>query len=756
MIDSNVNATYVPSPVFEGLPGSPSLQSVPLTSNLKAQSQAANAPSSSGQSNMKKWLWILAIVFAAAAAFGQTDNTLYARNFPGPTVGVKVTNAQNACNSDTSQKCIIVIDASLSAFPDGTMPSRCSNCVWWDLRQGSDFPGLALTTTGSGAATLNNGVLNIPNASANSANSYSLNPAGTLTILTGDSFTNDDINALQQGTETVHGWNCPGDGECSIGLSSTAAYAVGDYVFFPLTQANPTTTSITPVNNDCTAAIQVDRGLGYSAGYGPSCGWYKILSTGFTSTSFEIAYSGAATSCSSSCGNATVSNADAFVGPTLQGESAMSGHGTVMWLPDSNAYTVASLSTDFATWSAGIPNGTANAPVRLVIGAWSNDVADNESYTTIEGDLASIFAQCHAKNWECFAATMPPLFNAATVVLVNNWIRQQSETTANQATGQYEDWQFDAGPRYVPWKTYWSANGSLDPSGVSRMAQFMNIAFGLNIPIDSSQVEGKVDGGNNSVSYFPTGADFYGYNWYGGGNYSSGDQVTMMDDNGNPLIVTSGSGASSGLIPVIQVRCPDDNYASGTQVCGILVGNSWAGSAQAYYGANNTYAAAIPLALMGLTGGTPVGVQVSGELNDLYYKNTTCISGDSAGNLVAGCPGITSDISTTPDTATPSTFPSIQSISGAGCTTGANSYDSCDVTLTWPKAFADAAYQVTCTADTPSVTQTGCTGTSGCQMGTIAGTTKTATTVTVIWETNGANAATATNFNCIAMQNTGQ
>lgn len=87
-------------------------------------------------------LSILASIFLFSAVSlipcsAQTDNTLYARNFPGKTVGQKVTEAQNACSADAIIPCLIVIDPSLAAFPTGTMPAKCTQCIWMDYRSAS-------------------------------------------------------------------------------------------------------------------------------------------------------------------------------------------------------------------------------------------------------------------------------------------------------------------------------------------------------------------------------------------------------------------------------------------------------------------------------------------------------------------------------------------------------------------------------------------------------------------------------------------
>lgn len=83
----------------------------------------------------------VAIFFAAPKAWCQTDNTIYVKQFPGATVGVKVANAMAACGANPAVPCILVIDPSLAASPAGTMPVLCSHCYVADYREGPPGSG---------------------------------------------------------------------------------------------------------------------------------------------------------------------------------------------------------------------------------------------------------------------------------------------------------------------------------------------------------------------------------------------------------------------------------------------------------------------------------------------------------------------------------------------------------------------------------------------------------------------------------------
>jgi hypothetical protein len=73
---------------------------------------------------------LLGLLLPAASA--QTSNTFNAKEFPGNDKGSKVAAAQAQCNLNTSIPCIIIIDPILAAFPPGTMPTKCAQCLWQD------------------------------------------------------------------------------------------------------------------------------------------------------------------------------------------------------------------------------------------------------------------------------------------------------------------------------------------------------------------------------------------------------------------------------------------------------------------------------------------------------------------------------------------------------------------------------------------------------------------------------------------------
>ena len=130
---------------------SPSLFPIP-----KALSTAiAQKGTSSMKKSSLKGAVILALLFFAVLAFGQTDSTLYVKNFKGQTVGQKLTAAMASCGPATTVPCILVIDPSLASAPAGTLPSMCNHCFLLDWRQGPPSSGAPYPIIGDGDPTVN-------------------------------------------------------------------------------------------------------------------------------------------------------------------------------------------------------------------------------------------------------------------------------------------------------------------------------------------------------------------------------------------------------------------------------------------------------------------------------------------------------------------------------------------------------------------------------------------------------------------------
>ena len=79
-------------------------------------------------------LFMLLVLVALMGAFVPLHGQMVSvKDFPGTTVGDKLTNAQNlGCSPDTAVTCVLVLDPVLSVFSTGTLPARCSRCTWLD------------------------------------------------------------------------------------------------------------------------------------------------------------------------------------------------------------------------------------------------------------------------------------------------------------------------------------------------------------------------------------------------------------------------------------------------------------------------------------------------------------------------------------------------------------------------------------------------------------------------------------------------
>lgn len=83
---------------------------------------------------------ILLLPIAKLARSQAIDSAIHVKEFPGLTVGAKVSAAMNTCPPHTSAPCILVLDPSLANWATGTMPTLCGNCELADFRKGMPVP----------------------------------------------------------------------------------------------------------------------------------------------------------------------------------------------------------------------------------------------------------------------------------------------------------------------------------------------------------------------------------------------------------------------------------------------------------------------------------------------------------------------------------------------------------------------------------------------------------------------------------------
>lgn len=84
----------------------------------------------------------------------ERSNTFFVSEFKGADVGTKITAAQASCSANTSIPCVIVVDAILAVWPQGSIPARCAQCIWLDYRSPT-FTALPFTISPGTSIVLN-------------------------------------------------------------------------------------------------------------------------------------------------------------------------------------------------------------------------------------------------------------------------------------------------------------------------------------------------------------------------------------------------------------------------------------------------------------------------------------------------------------------------------------------------------------------------------------------------------------------------
>lgn len=130
-----------PQPIFQPAGSSATAATqIPSSGGAVTWNPLAGAVNQSSGGGGMNWriIIILGALLFGVYAFGQSDNMIHVKSFPGSTVGAKVAAAQATCNPDTNIPCILVIDASLKATVSGTMPTLCAQCTLDDYRGGAE------------------------------------------------------------------------------------------------------------------------------------------------------------------------------------------------------------------------------------------------------------------------------------------------------------------------------------------------------------------------------------------------------------------------------------------------------------------------------------------------------------------------------------------------------------------------------------------------------------------------------------------
>jgi hypothetical protein len=167
--------------------------------------------------------------FAGMVA-AQTDNTVYVKQFPGSTVGARLSAAMAACSANRSIPCILVLDPSLSQLPAGTLPSVCPQCTLADYRYGNPWAGpSSVLTIGSLNGAINPAACGKPGAP--SWCSGSTLDAWIMAAIKGPCGSGPDLKVFPQCTIRVAAGSYPWAGTVTIPSATGTEQATFALVF---------------------------------------------------------------------------------------------------------------------------------------------------------------------------------------------------------------------------------------------------------------------------------------------------------------------------------------------------------------------------------------------------------------------------------------------------------------------------------------------------------------------------------------------
>lgn len=462
-----------------------------------------------------------------------TTGTIDASSLTGTTLATNVVNS-----SLTSVGTLTTLGVSGNATVGGTTTTGALKATGAASTSGEaclhiDDTGL-ITNTGSDCG------------SGGGGGGVQYNPTNTLYVWTGESTINDDTGVLGP-TITLSSWSCA-SGTCTFTNTGTNGLVVGDWV-----DVQGATGWFVPA-----APVAVA-----STGYGQ----FQVLSTGLSSTQFEISY---ALNTGSGTGG-TVGVATYQLPYLMSTLPFFKNHGTVKKILDSNYYC-ANIDADFTTlFYADSPAATGNNPEYFILDGCKNDIAIGTSVADIETHMSSIMTKAHAIGYITMGQTMiPSPWDDATLQehwrQVNVWWRGQGKSATNAASGAYWDRLADVGGKIIELRNllYIAGNGGYGPGGVALAAQIYNDAMGVQ---------------GSAVSSLPSQI---GVNNWGGINivlpddgypafsiYQQNSPTTLwasFSSQGNYLSglnIGSGSGGGTGHLHITQA---DSGYDEGIQL----------------------------------------------------------------------------------------------------------------------------------------------------------------------------------------------
>ncbi len=410
--------------------------------------------------------------------------------------------------------------AGIGLCTDANGGATTSGCSSGGLTSLNSLTGPALNLTSSDSSvTITPSGTSINLQTSASASGVQYNPSNTAIVFTGDSENVDDWGVLGP-TITVTAVNCNGT-VCIFTNSGTNGLSAGDWV---------SSVNITSPSFLNTAVSPLSQATGYTL--------LKVISTGLSSTQFEVSYTYNTGTCASACG--TVEYANYYI-PTLTAKQAFfNGHGVVsVKMPGP-----AKLQTIAGNFSGTI-GAAPTSPAYLVINGAVNDIQACASLSTMQGYYTTIWTAAHAAGWTVIQTNNIPVdYNTNscgslwyTFFELNTWLQAQGKSASLASGGAYWDYFDDVYSLLSNSNdTYYrQGNGYLAAGGVSLIAQSINTAMasqGANVSAVPTEPLNILSNSTVWNLYTPNYGNQFGFFDYTGGG---GDSLYYANAGGSLL-----------------------------------------------------------------------------------------------------------------------------------------------------------------------------------------------------------------------------
>ena len=341
-------------------------------------------------------------------------------------------------------------------------------------------------------------------------------PSNAIFVFVGTSMNFDDNHVLSTAV-TLTGWSTTG-GVTTVTNSGTNNFVSGEWV-------------------DMAAATSWPVNGAYVSGTATRI--FQVLSSGLSSTQFEINTSGvSAGSCASTCGSAYSASAYLPYATTAGGGMPSAAPGNTYAYcsvsdPNSNACTLYGIATNYTNMLHSISPAVTGIPGYLIINGPNDDLGLNYTLTNIETYYQTIFSDAHADGWVIVVGSPTGANfnqNSAThafayQVSLDTWLRAQGKQTVQAASaGSSEYWDIWSDVGSVDWDggdtSIIATNTGLGPTG----AQLASVTLDSDIQTANGTVKprrqlwwaGPVSGGttgNNGYVLIPSNTPTATWRW---------------------------------------------------------------------------------------------------------------------------------------------------------------------------------------------------------------------------------------------------